>query len=404
VTAPSADLRAATCPACGHHVAVTFLTSDAQPLATIAWPDSSAKAKAMTRLPLDFVSCVACGHVYNVAFTYEAVPYSEKPNLMFNRGGGWTGHLRQVLDDLVRRLPPKPVVVEVGYGDGSFIAALAERRPDGTYHGFDPHGCQHAGDLPITFHADLFQPGRDLPALRPDLIISRHVLEHLTNPLGFMQQMAFAAALADVSPALFIEVPCIDAALSGRRTVDFYYEHNSQFTTESFTRMLTRCAATVETIGHGYHGEVIYGYVRLGGPAEHVRHAEAAAAFRTATTAALATVRAQLAALDGQRTVIWGGTGKSAAFMNRYGVDADRFPWVVDSDDAKVGTFVPGQGQEIRSLAWLQAHGADVAIIPPQWRARDIEAEMTEAGLTIGTLLIEHGGTLVDLRTGDHPY
>ena len=50
--------------------------------------------------------------------------------------------------------------------------------------------------------------------------------------------MSFAAACCNIKPLLYIEVPCIDRAIETRRTVDFYYEHNSQFSTSSFSRML----------------------------------------------------------------------------------------------------------------------------------------------------------------------
>src|SRR4051794_21112071 len=79
-------LRACTCPACGYHVAVPFYDGGCQPLTTLAWPESKAEAQGMNRLPLTFVRCVECGHVYNSAFDYAQVPYSQKPNLMFNRG------------------------------------------------------------------------------------------------------------------------------------------------------------------------------------------------------------------------------------------------------------------------------------------------------------------------------
>jgi protein O-GlcNAc transferase len=81
-------LHEATCPACGHHVAVTFFIGR-QPLATIAWPASAGEAQSMPLLPLDFMRCVDCGHVFNTAFDYAAVPYSQKPNLMFNKGALW---------------------------------------------------------------------------------------------------------------------------------------------------------------------------------------------------------------------------------------------------------------------------------------------------------------------------
>jgi hypothetical protein len=101
---------------------------------------------------------------------------------------------------------------------------------------------------------------------------------------------------------------------------------------------------------------------------------------------------------------IWGGTGKSAAFMNRYGVDAVRFPIVVDSDPAKAGTFVPGTGQEIRRRDWLLAYPVHTIIIPPQWRAADIVVEMDEAGITARHVAIEHNGRLIDYFNDSHPY
>ena len=67
MTDVATDLHEATCPACGHHVAVTFFKGQ-QPLATIAWPKSAAAAQEMTLLPLEFMRCVDCGHVYNTAF------------------------------------------------------------------------------------------------------------------------------------------------------------------------------------------------------------------------------------------------------------------------------------------------------------------------------------------------
>jgi hypothetical protein len=102
--------------------------------------------------------------------------------------------------------------------------------------------------------------------------------------------------------------------------------------------------------------------------------------------------------------VIWGGTGKSAAFINRYGLDRVRFPIVVDSDPAKVGTFVPGTGQEIRFRDWLKDNPGSIVIIPPQWRALDIVLEIERAGISFKQILIEHHGELIDYFHDSHPY
>lgn len=83
------------------------------------------------------------------------------------------------------------------------------------------------------------------------------------NPLGFLQCISFAADRLGVAPLAYFEVPCIDHSIGNRRAADFYYEHSSQFTTNSFTRMLLRASAEILDIGHGYGGEVVFGFVRL---------------------------------------------------------------------------------------------------------------------------------------------
>jgi hypothetical protein len=209
-----------------------------------------------------------------------------------------------------------------------------------------------------------------------------------------------------LEPLAYLEVPCIDRAIETGRTVDFYYEHSSQFTTTSFRRMLERCAARIEEIGHGYDGEVIYAFVRLAGTAEQLAGATDTGRYAGAAARSLSVIRDQLSALhaSGRSVAIWGGTGKSAAFINRYGADAARFPTVVDSDQQKVGTFVPGMGQEIRFRDWLKDHPVEVIIIPPQWRARDVLAEIRRHAIGFAHILIEHDGRLVDYLQDDHPY
>lgn len=398
-------VRQCNCPACGHQVATPFFDGGMQPLATISWPATEALARSLPRHPLDFVRCLDCGHVFNAAFDYAAVPYSEKPNLMFNGAANWSRFLQDIRAAILARLPADPVVVEIGHGDGSLLAALAGERPAGRFIGFDPHGAARGRDN-FEFRAELFDPAQHLGGLRPDLIVSRHVLEHLVNPLGFLQSVSFVASQLGLAPQAYLEVPCIDNVLHSARTVDFYYEHSSQFTTGSFTRMLSRASANPPEVGHGYGGEVVYGFTRLGASAATLAMAEESAAFRVASEAALEVIRGQLAELHaaGKSVAVWGGTGKSAAFMCRYGVDAERFPIVVDSDRDKAGTHAPGTGQLIRFRDWLLEHPVTDLIIPPQWRAADIIAEMARTGIEVERVFIEHGGRLIDYHREHHPY
>ena len=399
-------LKTCTCPACGHHVAVPFYDGGQQPLTTLAWPKSPAEAQSMKRLPHDFLRCVDCGHVYNAQFRYDEVPYSEKPNLMFNKGIIWREHLAAVRDLIVSKLPPRPVVVEIGCGEGHLLRGVAEKCGAGRFVGFDPNGAIDDGNGLIEARRELFEPHRHLAELRPHLIVSRHVLEHLMNPLAFVQALGFAASWEGVPTKLLIEVPCIDGVLDSGRTVDFFYEHNSHFTSRSLERLLTRCAATVELVETGYHGEVVFGLAEFRHQNHQVKLAEEAERFRSRAERARRMLGEDLSrlAITGQRIAIWGGTGKAAAFINQNGLDAGRFPIVVDSDPDKAGTFVPGMGQEILFRDALKTNPVNVIVIATQWRAHDIALEIQREGITYEQLLIEHEGQLVDYLAGDHPY
>jgi len=399
-------LRTSTCPACGHHVAVPFFDGGEQPLATVAWPRSAAEARTMKRLPLSFLRCVDCGHVYNCSFNYAEVPYSEKPNLMFNKGAVWTDHLRHIRDLILDGLSENPVVVEVGCGEGHLLRAIAEQRPTGRYVGFDPSNAINTGNGLIEGRRELFEPSRHLAELRPDLIISRHVLEHLMNPLGFVQAISFAASWENIETRLLIEVPCIDQVIRMGRTVDFFYEHNSNFTTKSLERLLARCASEVEVVARSYNDEVVYGLARFRRRDDQVQFASEAVAFSNRSIRHRQSIRADIDALAaaGRRTAVWGGTGKAAAFINQFGLDAKRFPLVVDSDLEKAGTYVPGTGQEILYRDFLIQFPVEVILIATQWRAGDIVAEIDRCGIPYRTILLEHEGRLVDYFNGEHPY
>lgn len=400
-----AELVPAPCPVCAHTLAAPFFNGGEQPLATLGWPTSREAAQAMHRYALDFMQCPQCSHVWNRSFSYEDIPYQDNPNRMFNKGGVWKGHLADTRDLIVKAAPPSPVVIDIGCGEGHFVRALSEAcQGKGRFIGFDPNTGSESG-RGVEFHAKFFEPLADMETFSPDIIVIRHVLEHLTEPAVFVEQLAWGAAKTGKKCLLFAESPCIDRVFETRRLADFYYEHVSHFTTRSFRTLLER-GGNVVTLDHGYDGEVVFGLLDLGVAENMQQSAADGIDFAQRATTSVQTISGYLdeLAASGKKVAIWGGTGKAAAFINLYGVDAEQFPLVVDSDPDKAGSFVPGTGQKIVFRDELKRKPVDVVIIPTQWRARDIVAEMEREGIVADKVLIEHAGQLIDFRKDEHPY
>ncbi|PKL77066.1 MAG: methyltransferase [Candidatus Melainabacteria bacterium HGW-Melainabacteria-1] len=401
------NLIPSPCLACGFHGAMPLFDGGLQPLATLGWPDNAESSLQMERLRLDFIRCLRCGHIYNQAFEYQQVPYVKHPNLMYNQASLWQAHQQAICQRLAAALPEDPVVIEIGCGSGGFLKQLAQHVGCGQFIGFDPNSGTSLDSDRVSLRPELFVPAKHLAAYQPDLILSRHVLEHLINPLAFIQELAFASSLLGQQPSLFFEVPCVDRVLAFGRLEDLYYEHNSHFTSHSFKAMLQSLDCRVESIETGYNQEVIFGLIKLE-PMPLARQIVAETEnFSQLARAARQHIPIQIRSLltAGKRLALWGGTGKGAAFVHHFGLDLPHIPMlVVDSDPDKVGSYVPGSQYRISPRQLLLEEPVDTILIPAQWRAQDIVLEIQAAGIPYQQLLLEHQGQLVDFFNAEHPY
>ncbi len=393
------------CPVCGSSLHFNFFDGGCKPLATLGWPTTLNSALSMERHPLNYVQCSQCTHIWNKDFSYRNVPYTEKPNRMFNAGSHWKNYIYALQAKLAATLPNSPTVIEIGCGEGHFIRGLAKQfNGRGKFVGFDPNGSDESG-REIDFVPDYFEAERDIKKFKPDLIIMRHVLEHIEAPKQFVEKIAYWSSCVEKPVFFAAETPCVDKALTTGRIVDFFYEHPSQFTSKSFATLL-KSSGKINWVEKGYGEEVIAGVIRLGLSDRVIKQVDLAKKFFERAKIGESTVKEQLYKLseDQRVIVIWGGTGKAATFMQHYDLTKEKFPVVVDSDKDKIGTFVAGVGQKIKSPSEIQNDDEKIIIIPSQWRAKDIQMEIKKMGLLYCKILIEYRGDLVDFERDNHPY
>ena len=392
------------CPACNYHTVTPFFYDEKQPLATLGWPANEADAVSMELLPLDFVSCLRCGHIFNHSFDYSKVPYQENPNRMFNDSAVWKQYIQDISQKIAALLPENPTVVEIGCGDGSFLKTLKGHVGKGRFLGFDPNGSANSDEQDIEFYKSLFDPDEHVKEFTPDIVICRHVVEHLTTPLELFQPLADNLRTLSKKSYLFIEVPCVDNAVASNRTSDYFYEHFSNFTKHSFTTFINNISNDKIEVETAYTDEVVYGIVELC-PREN-SFQENAERFVAHQEAMKEQIRNQLSDFEsaGKKVAVWGGTGKSAAFMNYHKLAKERFPFVVDSDPLKYDYHVPGMGQLIRPPQFLLSNLVEIILIPTQWRAADILREIKSLSIPYEAVMIEYEGKLIDLENEQNIY
>ncbi|MFT6364372.1 MAG: SAM-dependent methyltransferase [Planctomycetota bacterium] len=390
--APPATKQA--CLACKSVYNYAISRWDNMPLSVLGLPRSEIEARKMQGLVMDVRQCASCGHVFHTEFDYENIPYRTGSNLVYNEGASWKLYQDELATEWAEEYDLKDKrLVEIGCGEGLFLQRLA--RYGNHCIGFEPGpDAERARANGVEAYPEYFQGSR-LYSLEADAIICRHVIEHLANPLDFLEDIAIACCEAGLTPLFFAEVPLIEKAMKQNRVNDFLYEHVSNFTLNSFQTMFERAGFEVLDVRPRFQDEVVTIVARPKPKPLQLAVRMQAARFKVSIAEQLVSVRETLTAWknDGSRVALWGGTGKGAALINMFGIDASLVSTVIDSDARKTGGFVPGTGQEIRSPEYLADHPVDRILICTNWRARDIEREIREdCGIEVDLFVYLDGG------------
>jgi hypothetical protein len=385
------------CIACGNNVLIDIYHPEPSPLVALNLPKSEEAAISAIKLPMTFKMCGICGHVFNVDFQYAQVPYEGDSNRMYNAGPLWQEHMKGLINHLIENVEvwKDGQVIDIGCGDGQFLRMLKEAYPAARCVGYEP-GVDARKQNPFTVVQDYFIPERDLRRHNPSILLCRHVLEHLENPREFIAQIAYWSGVYGIEPIFVAEVPCIDTSLEVGRLSDFLYEHVSNFTMESLAALFMGSGFELLEIKRCYGEEVLVGVFKPRTTA--IRHTRTLAdTFTQKARDSVERVKEQLNAMKhSQPVVLWGGTGKSAAFINNHKLDAARFPVVVDSDSAKWGKFVPGTGQMIQNPGKVVWQNNTVIVITTPWRADDIYKDICSRPLRYGRLVVLQVGEMKD--------
>ena len=358
------DYQAGQCPVCGSTAVTHMLSIPAIPvMCNVQWP-SRTQAETAPRGNVDLLFCSGCGHVFNGLFDPSKIDYvGDYENALH-----YSPRFQQFSNTLASRLVGKyqlrrSTIVEIGCGTGFFLAMLCSLG-DNEGYGFDPgYSAVPGSSVPggVTITANEFS--EEYAHIDPSFVTCRHVLEHVADPLAFLQTLRKLLTRRREVPVYF-EVPSMNYSFREAGIWDVIYEHFSYFTTDSLSTIFSSAGFSVNNIQHCF-GDQFIGIEAIArkNPAEiHMPPSGElrslgglAARFGKLSSSKVRKWNEWLHALSkrGGKAVIWGAGSKGVAFLNI--ADEDRtIEYAVDLNPSKHGRYVAGTAQEIVAPNYLE--------------------------------------------------
>jgi SAM-dependent methyltransferase len=356
VAEPAARTR--QCPVCEGSDVFSFLERERVPVHQNLISDSREAALAAPTGKLTMCICRSCGFVYNATFDLKRMSYDAR----YDNTQTCSPEFEQYVNGLVAHLVDESgvrgkTVVEVGCGKGDFIRRLVEH-PGSEINGigFDPTyvGPETRSGGKLRFERRFYD--EDASSVRADVVVCRHVIEHVPRPLELLRSIRRAVS-ARPEALICFETPSVGWILENQVVWDFFYEHCSIFTPESLSRAFREAGFDVSSVSPVFGDQYMWAEARPAAtPREEAydpsplvalaeRFSEAAAQLKGKWLAALD--RSAADAPGRSRVGVWGAGAKGVTFANLIDPDATGVHCFIEVNPAKQGKFIPGTGHRI---------------------------------------------------------
>ncbi len=381
----SGDYRA--CPLCASSDNHLLLENNSVPVLLNHLADSPHEAARAQVGDLRIVSCADCGFTFNSRFDPSLVKYGERYENDQSFSPRFLEHLFHRVEAVARAVAVSNQfsVLEVGCGQGTFLESLLTIAPAGRAVGYD--SAWRDRPLPSGLHIerayfDAKAASEHLGAF--DACIARHVIEHVSDPLGFLRNSYLALKKDGL---LFVETPDLEWILANIQMQDFFYEHCNYFTQTTLSEALSRAGFTVSRIERTFGGQYLWAEALRNTPQEPRAAAPLPAGVMldgTRMISFFANWRCRL--LDERREagalVVWGAGAKGVTFVNQVDRECQLIDYLVDLNPNKASRFIPVTCHPVLGPddSLVRIPPRLVVVMNPMY-AREIEAMLHMRGL-----------------------
>jgi SAM-dependent methyltransferase len=385
-------LRAEACLVCGRPAPAPFAGLLGVPVhPNVLWPTAE-EARSAERGDISLALCEGCGLIWNTRFDPDVLAYDGTYENSLHFSGEFQRYSRELIERLTRTHDlAGGRVAELGCGKGEFLAQLCETAGC-TGIGFDP---SYAGEAEgraagrLSFVRELFGPASDLDGAT--LVVCRHVLEHLEDPVGVLALVR--RALGESPARLYVEVPSGEYLLREAAIWDVIYPHVTCLTRPALVEILERSGFHPTDYGYSFGGQYLWMEASNipagtsatdgdGGSATTtaIRFGDRLAAKREGWSNRLEHLLAD------RSVVVWGAGAKGTTFLNAIPT-GESVEYVVDVNPRKHGKYIPGTGQRIVAPDTLSGRQPGTVVVMNPIYAGEIREALRELGCSADLVL-----------------
>jgi SAM-dependent methyltransferase len=378
------------CPVCaGNDISQVITINDIPLHCNVLYPTAEEAADA-PRGDIVLTYCRQCGHIFNSAHDSSKMKYSR----VYENSLHYSPRFQEYASSLAKRLVEtydlhSKRVLEIGCGKGDFLNLLCELGGNKGI-GFDP---SYENDrLPADSH-ERFSVINDFYSekyahYKADLIVCRHVLEHIESPRNFLNMLRQSIG-SNENAIVFFEVPYVMYTLKDFGIWDLIYEHCGYFSRTSLSYLFRLCNFIPKRVDTAFGSQFLQIEACPGDKYIKSMTNESldilesfVKSFANRYFQKLGEWQAKTREFNKQsrKIVLWGAGSKGMTFLNTINAD-DRIQYVVDINPHKQGMYAPGVGQKIVHPGFLKKYQPDVVIVMNPIYLQEIKNILTKMNL-----------------------
>jgi 2-polyprenyl-3-methyl-5-hydroxy-6-metoxy-1,4-benzoquinol methylase len=362
-------IRSFNCPVCDSKNIAPFLQRHFVPTQQNLLLKSKNDAIQHQRGELKLTVCHQCGFVFNQSFDPDLLTYGENYDNAQNHSPFFEEYLNELAQYLIEdRQVNNSQILEIGCGQGHFLHKLVELESANNYgYGCDPSYINQSDKHPrLKFERRYY--GTDCTHIPVDVVICRHVIEHVPDPVNLLRSVR-AALVNSPHARLFFETPCVEWILENQVVWDFFYEHCSYFTAQSLTTAFEQAGFEVNNVKHIFGKQYLWleaciSQIPVTVTSDPSHIVNLTGEFAESERQIVERLKTQIAKLQERgRVALWGAGAKGVTLANLIDPHQESISAVIDLNPHKHGGYIPGTGHPIISYLDIEQYDIKSAIL-----------------------------------------